>query len=132
MIQAIYIDATEKQVSSFVLNPGHQLISSLVRTDCKEVSIAAVLNEGDVCLSDPEAFFNGAENSFFLNDHLTPIFGNALIIGTDHVGDLSNAKMDVETAKQKIHFLSRQLPCPRVEVIEEDEELEKLVTVLGY
>ncbi len=111
IMKAILIDAKNREVKEVTL-PNYDVLESaypLMGEHCRSVESILYLNNFDLLLGDEEAYYNGYEYGFIV-ENFGYVHGNGLVIGSDADGEnadvnpylLSELKKKIEFADKKI------------------------------
>jgi hypothetical protein len=101
-MKAILISGEKRSIEAIDID-GHGAIAKLIGFDTIESD--AVGTDGDRLYFDEECFLRGSGGRFQV-DHLIPISGKAVIVGTTGDGTvLRDAATDVESLRGRIKYL---------------------------
>jgi hypothetical protein len=112
IMKAIRIDAKSKRIESVDLGP--QLSDIYEMLNCEIFTVAypqTVEPIDDVIYVDDEALLKNTDDivgAFFIDIYpAQPLFGHALIVGTDLDGNSTDTSFSIEQISDMVHFLER-------------------------
>ena len=105
MKKAIKIDVIKKDVYEIELSDDYKAIYGAIGNDCRCFCVPIEFENGDALYSDEEGLLHEKmEGCFMMENWISPLVGNAIILGTDDEGDSIDAKSTIEEIKSKIYF----------------------------
>jgi hypothetical protein len=109
-MKAIRIDAKNKRIESVELGRELSDIYKLLECDIFTVAYPQTINPtNDVIYVDDEALLKNTEDipgAFFIDIYpAQPLFGHALIVGTDSEGESTDTSFTIEQVSDMIEFL---------------------------
>lgn len=107
-MRAIKIDVVKKQVYEIEISKGLNPIYEAI--GCDIFCCPVTWDNQDTIYADDEALLKeDAEGCFSFPDFNYPIVGNALILGTDDMGESVDAKSSVEELQEKIIWGNKEV-----------------------
>ncbi len=98
------IDSINRQVTEVELSSDYRDIYNVV--NCETFACPYITAENDALYCDDEGLLKPVEGFFLLEGYSQPIAGNGLILGTDDEGDSADARVDLETLKSRVKFMT--------------------------
>lgn len=107
-MRAIKIDVVKKQVYEIEISKGLKPIYEAI--GCDIFCCPVTWDNQDTIYADDEALLKeDVEGCFSFPDFNYPIVGNALILGTDDMGESVDAKSSVEELQEKIIWGNKEV-----------------------
>ena len=105
-MKAIKIDS-EKRTISLVDVANYRNICTEINHSCERFICPIVFETLDVMYADYYAGINCNSCGFILDGWVHPILGNAIIVGTDFDGDLTDIALSIKDIEEQISFVSK-------------------------
>jgi hypothetical protein len=108
-MKAIKINPCKRTITYIDIDSYGEIKHNL-NENCKNFICPMIFETLDTMYVDYYAPINArSQNGFLLDGWNHPVIGNAIIIGTNSIGDLDDIKIDIEHIESKISFVSNNL-----------------------
>ena len=107
-MKAIKIDVEKQSVYEITLGDDYKEIYPHIGNGCGLFSIPVTFENGDSLYADDEGLLHPEMiGGFLMPNWITPIVGNAIILGADDEGESIDYKSNIEHISNQISWLSK-------------------------
>lgn len=105
-MKAIKIDVEKRDVYNIEMGKDYREIYKVIGNNCTMFAVPVTFENMDSLFCDDESLLrNDIKGGFMMPGWVTPIIGNAVIIGTDDEGESVDCLSDLDEIKSKVVFL---------------------------
>ena len=110
-MKAIVINSQNKTIEFLNLNKGLDSINAAIGNNCSCFCCPFIFENDDTIYADDEILLrpDDIHGGFTINGFISPIVGNAIILGTDSEGDSVDALTDIDDVRSKVIFFSKSI-----------------------
>ena len=127
-MKAIKIDVENQAVYQIEIGKDYREIYTAIGNNCTCFAVPVNFDNGDCMYVDDEALLrDDIKGGFTMPDWVTPIIGNAIILGTDEDGESVDCMYDVHEIVPLVRFIDQQRCLDH-----RDDSLSKGPTIISF